>query len=256
MSQKETVTVIKERLQKGEFTNGWFEQLKQDSRKGVQQLINRFEKQKQKEQEVHDDFLRMSQIEQQLYNNGYQYIAGVDEVGRGPLAGPVVTASVILPKDIYLPGLNDSKKLSLEQREYFYNRIKENAIAIGVGQADAQEIDYLNIYQATKLAMKRSIDGMAKQPDYLLIDAMRLDQVDVEQQSIVKGDSKSISIAAASVVAKVERDRLMEEIAKDYPMYQFESNVGYGTKAHLDSLKEYGPTPYHRRSFQPVRQYT
>ncbi|SEP56631.1 ribonuclease HII [Piscibacillus halophilus] len=256
MKDRETISVIKEKLSNEEFSHEWLESIKQDERKGVQQLLNRFLKQKEKQSKLHEQFLKMSEFETELYQQGFCYIAGVDEVGRGPLAGPVVTAAVVLPQDFYLPGINDSKSLSEQQRNEYYHVIQEHATSIGIGLADAKEIDYFNIYQATKIAMQRSIEALTTQPDYLLLDAMRLEQVNIEQQSIVKGDAKSISIAAASIIAKVERDRMMKEIGEEYPMYQFERNVGYGTKAHLEALREYGPTPYHRRSFQPVRQYT
>ncbi|MGP4072266.1 ribonuclease HII [Piscibacillus sp. B03] len=256
MKDQETIAVIKEKLTNKSFSQEWLETIKQDERKGVKQLLNRYYKEKEKEAELHAQFIRMSEFETGLYQEGYRLIAGVDEVGRGPLAGPVVTAAVILPHDFYLPGINDSKALSQLKREEFYEIIMDQAISVSLGQANANEIDYYNIYQATKIAMQRSVEGLNEQPDYLLLDAMRLEQIKIPQESIIKGDSKSISIAAASIIAKVERDRIMKEIGAEYPMYQFESNVGYGTKAHLEALKKYGVTTHHRRSFQPVRQYT
>ncbi|GEL75895.1 ribonuclease HII [Tenuibacillus multivorans] len=256
MSKQETITVIKKKLEQKEFSNKWLEQLKTDERKGVQKLLKQYNQKQEKALQLHEQFIHMTKIETELYETGIDLIAGVDEVGRGPLAGPVVAAAVILPKDFYLPGLNDSKQLTIEQRDHFYETIYKQAMAIGIGQADAKEIDYYNIYQSSKLAMKRAVDSLKQQPNYLLVDAMKIDSLLIEQQSIVKGDAKSISIAAASVIAKVTRDRLMAEIGEVYPMYQFERNVGYGTKAHLNALRKHGPTPYHRRSFQPVRQYT
>ncbi|TFB23228.1 ribonuclease HII [Filobacillus milosensis] len=256
MTKKETIAVIKKTLEEDQFSTNWFNRIIEDERKGVQQLIKKYSQEKEKETILHEQFIKMSELETALHYKGYQFISGIDEVGRGPLAGPVVAASVILPKDFYLPGLNDSKKLSHEQKEKFYRIIQEEALAVGVGEASAKEIDYYNIYQATKLAMTRSIESLNQKPDYLLIDAMSLENISIEQESIIKGDSKSISIAAASVIAKVTRDQWMAKIGEQYPMYQFENNSGYGTRAHLKALEEHGPTPYHRRSFEPVRQYT
>lgn len=183
---------------------------------------------------------------------GYSIIAGIDEVGRGPLAGPVVAAAVILSEDFYLPGLNDSKKLSKAKRESYYTYIKQHA-DIGIGIVDHKEIDQLNIYQATKKAMQMAVQSLTRTPDYLLIDAMTL-PLSVPQESIIKGDTKSASIAAASIVAKVVRDRMMEQFAKKYPYYGFDQNMGYGTKEHLDGLKIYGPSDIHRLSFSPVKE--
>ncbi|MFD2638256.1 ribonuclease HII [Piscibacillus salipiscarius] len=256
MKENETIAVIKEKLSSHSFSQEWLEKVKQDERKGVKKLLDRFYKEKEKEANLNEHFIKMSENENRLYQEGYQLIAGVDEVGRGPLAGPVLTAAVILPNDFYLPGINDSKALSEQKREEYYHIIKEQALAVSVGQANAKEIDYYNIYQATKIAMQRAVEGLHMEPDYLLLDAMRLEVIKVPQESIVKGDSKSISIAAASIIAKVERDQIMKKLGEDYPMYQFDRNAGYGTTAHLNALEEYGVTPYHRRSFQPVRQYT
>ena len=192
--------------------------------------------------------------ENELYDKGLKYIGGVDEVGRGPLIGSVVAACVILPRDFKLDGLTDSKKLSEKKRDEFYNIIKEKAIAIGIGIVDEKKIDEINIYEATKVAMKDAIKNTNIKLDHVLIDAMPLD-IDVETTSIIKGDSKSISIAAASVIAKVTRDRMMYELDKLYPMYDLASNKGYGTKKHIAAIKEYGITKYHRLSFKPVSDY-
>ena len=192
--------------------------------------------------------------ENELYDKGLEYIGGVDEVGRGPLIGSVVAACVVLPKDFVLEGLTDSKKLSEKKREMFYDIILEKAIAVGVGIVDEKIIDKINIYEATKLAMKEAIKNTNIKLEHVLIDAMPLD-IDVDTTSIIKGDAKSISIAAASVIAKVTRDRMMYDLDKKYPMYDLASNKGYGTKKHIEAIKEYGITKYHRLSFKPVSDY-
>ena len=192
--------------------------------------------------------------EKELYDKGCKYIGGVDEVGRGPLIGSVVAACVILPFDFALEGLTDSKKLSEKKRDDFYKIIWDKAIAIGIGIVDEKFIDEVNIYEATKIAMKKAISDTDIKPDHVLIDAMPLD-IDVPTTSIIKGDAKSISIAAASVIAKVTRDRMMYELDKIYPMYGLASNKGYGTKKHIEAIKKYGITKYHRLSFKPVSEY-
>ena len=179
----------------------------------------------------------------------YPYICGIDEVGRGPLAGPVVAGAVILPKDDVILYLNDSKKLSEKKRELLYDEIMNRAVATGIGMASPARIDEINILQATYEAMRMAIDNLEVRPDILLNDAVTIPQVDIPQVPIIKGDAKSISIAAASIIAKVTRDRLMVEYDKVLPGYDFASNKGYGTKAHIAGLKELGPTPIHRKSF-------
>lgn len=192
--------------------------------------------------------------EKELYKNGCKYIGGVDEVGRGPLIGSVVAACVVLPFDFALDGLTDSKKLSEKKRDEFYKIIWEKAIAIGIGIVDEKVIDEVNIYEATKIAMKKAICDTNIKLDHVLIDAMPLD-IDVPTTSIIKGDAKSISIAAASVIAKVTRDKMMYELDKIYPMYDLANNKGYGTKKHIEAIKKYGITKYHRLSFKPVCEY-
>ena len=193
------------------------------------------------------------EFEKELYGQDVQLIAGVDEVGRGPLAGPVVAAAVILPMNAELAGVNDSKKLSAKKRALYYKQILETAIAVGIGEASVAEIDTLNILQATKLAMKRAIAGLAVAPEHLLIDYLTLDQ-DIPQTGIVKGDSRSLSIAAASIVAKEVRDLLMQELGETYPAYGFEKNAGYGTKVHRAALDAHGYIDgVHRKSFEPVK---
>ena len=178
-----------------------------------------------------------------------EYICGIDEVGRGPLAGPVVAGAVILPKDVTILYLNDSKKLSEKKRELLYDEIMEKAIATGIGMASPARIDEINILQATYEAMREAISNLKIRPDILLNDAVTIPEVDSPQGPIIKGDAKSVSIAAASIIAKVTRDRLMVEYDKALPGYDFASNKGYGTKAHIAGLKELGPTPIHRQSF-------
>jgi ribonuclease HII len=228
-------------------------EFEKDSRKGVQKLLERWRKQQKNEKLAEEKFQQMSQYELELRNNDIGYIAGVDEVGRGPLAGPVVSASVILPEDFYLPGLNDSKAVSEKNREYFYEVIQKKAIAVGIGIVSPEEIDEINIYEATKVAMMRAIEEMDVEPEHLLIDAMQLPLL-IPQTSIIKGDANSVSIAASSIIAKVTRDRMMQELDEQFPEYGFKNNMGYGTKEHLVALDAHGVTPAHRKSFAPVRE--
>ena len=194
--------------------------------------------------------------ENELRSKGINVIAGVDEVGRGPLIGSVITACVVLPQDFVLDGLNDSKKLSEKKRDKFYDVIMDKALAVGIGECNEKEIDELNIYEATKVAMKRAIDEASKKIkiEHVLIDAMPL-EMDIPTTSIIKGDAKSISIAAASVIAKVTRDRMMYELDKKYPMYDLKNNKGYPTKKHREAIEKYGITKYHRLSYGPVAKY-
>ena len=177
------------------------------------------------------------------------YVAGIDEAGRGPLAGPVVAAAVILPKDIFLPFLNDSKKVTEKRRDVLFDEIKQNAIAYGIGIASNTLIDEINILQATYEAMREAINALEKTPDVLLVDAVHIPDINIKQVGIVKGDAKSVNIAAASILAKVTRDRIMVEYDKIYPEYGFASNKGYGTATHIAALKEIGPCAIHRKSF-------
>ena len=193
----------------------------------------------------------MKEFENELYKKGYKYIAGIDEVGRGPLVGPVVTAAVILPKDFYDERINDSKKLTEKKRELLYDVIMENALSVGIGMSDEKVIDEINILNATKKAMLEAINNLSVIPDYLLIDAVKLD-TNIPQMSIIKGDAKSLSIAAASIIAKVTRDRMIIELDKIHPEYDFKHNKGYGTKKHIDALYKYGPIEEHRKTFEPV----
>ena len=227
-------------------------ELEQDSRSGVIQAIAKRKKEIQKRLDEDERLEGMLAYEKELYTQGIQLIAGVDEVGRGPLAGPVVAAAVILPKACKIPGLNDSKKIPKSKHKEIYEAVLQNAIAIGIGVKDNHVIDQVNIYEATKLAMMEAIGQLEPQPKHLLIDAMRLD-LPIPQTSIIKGDANSLSIAAASIVAKVTRDQMMEEFDCEYPGYDFTQNAGYGTANHLAGLHKLGVTPIHRRSFEPVK---
>ena len=186
---------------------------------------------------------------------GYACVCGIDEAGRGPLAGPVVAAAVVLPPGLALPGLNDSKKLTARRREALYTQLREDErVLIGVGMAAAAEIDRLNILRATHEAMARAVAALPTAVDYCLIDGLPVPQFPLPQRALVKGDARCLSIAAASIVAKVTRDRLMQDLAQQYPGYGFEKHAGYGTAAHLAALRRLGPCPEHRRSFAPVAQ--
>lgn len=190
--------------------------------------------------------------EKELWNKGIDYVAGIDEVGRGPLIGSVVTACVVLPKDFYLKGLNDSKKLSEKKRDEYYDYIMKNALSVSIGMMDEKVIDDVNIYEATKLAMYQAINNSKLKPEHVLIDAMKLEKLEIPSTSIIKGDSKSISIAAASVIAKVTRDRMMIELDKKYPMYGFKNHKGYPTKKHIEAIEKYGLIDGYRKTFKPI----
>ena len=191
----------------------------------------------------------MWEIEYGLYSDGVQCICGVDEAGRGPLAGPVFAAAVILPYNIEIDGLNDSKKLSEKKREYLFDIIREKAVCFGIASCDEKEIDEINILNASMLAMKRAVDKLLIKPDIALIDGNKTPKLDIPAEAIVKGDAKSASIAAASILAKVSRDRYMLELAKEYPQYEFEKHKGYPTKLHYEKISEFGVSPIHRMTF-------
>lgn len=196
-----------------------------------------------------------TKYEKELNEKGIVYIAGVDEVGRGPLVGPVVTACVVLPKDFKLEGLTDSKKLTAKKRDLFYDIIMEQALGVGIGIKSEDVIDEVNIYEATKLAMYEAIEKCPCKIEHVLIDAMKLDKLEVPSTSIIKGDLKSITIAAASVIAKVTRDRMLDELDERYPMYDFKHNKGYPTKKHVEAIEKYGIIKEHRKTFKPVCDY-
>lgn len=223
------------------------ELFKNDERQGVIKLIEKYDKVYGKYLAELERIENMKEYEKKY--SQYEFIAGIDEVGRGPLAGPVVTCAVILPKDCNILYINDSKKLSEKKREELYDQIMEQAIAVGIGIEEHTVIDDINILQATYSAMRKAIDALEVKPDLLLNDAVKIPGVDIPQVPIIKGDAKSISIAAASIIAKVTRDRMMSDYDKVYPGYDFAGNKGYGAPVHLEALKNIGPSPIHRQSF-------
>ena len=228
--------------------------LENDSRAGVKQIALKIRRMRE---EVLREETRLENLlffEKALWNEGFRCIAGVDEAGMGPLAGPVVAASVILPRDCKIKGLNDSKKIpSQSAREELENRIKKEALGWAIGRAEAEEIDRLNIYQAGLLAMRRAVDGLNIRPDYLLVDSRTVPECACPQRGIIHGDALSMSIAAASILAKTSRDRFMLEMDALYPKYGFAAHKGYPTPEHISVLQRHGPTPIHRRSYAPVR---
>ena len=192
--------------------------------------------------------------EQELYKKGIKLIAGTDEVGRGPLVGPVVAAAVILPKNYYLEGLDDSKKLTEKKRDKYYDIIYKDAVSVGIGIVDAKTIDEINILEASRLAMKKAVEDLKIKPEYILSDAMKLDNQSIPYTDIIHGDALSESIAAASVIAKVTRDRMMYDLDKEHPEYGFAKHKGYPTKLHLENLKKYGVLDNYRFSYKPVKE--
>lgn len=246
-----SVQKIKQYLQDEDINDGELALLLKDQRVSVRNLARRFQKEQIRLQQEKSRLKRLYYYEEIYYKQGYTLIAGLDEAGRGPLAGPVVTAGVILSPYCFIEGLNDSKKLSPEKREKLFAQIAEQALAYTYHISPAQEIDELNIYQATLNSMSQCVQKL--NPQALLLDAVSLSNCPQPQESIIKGDSLSASIAAASIIAKVTRDRLMMEYDKIYPEYGFSRHKGYGTAEHLAVLKEIGPCPLHRKSFEPVK---
>ncbi|GGJ92590.1 ribonuclease HII [Lentibacillus kapialis] len=251
--EKQPIAVLKQLFEAEKLDETYINALKSDERKGVQKLIERYERKKLNEKAQEANFFHMSRYEQRKFADGCHYVAGTDEAGRGPLAGPVVAASVILPRNFKLLGLNDSKQLNETSREEYFTIIKNEAVSYGVSIIDNHTIDQVNIYEATKLAMYKALNQLDPAPDHVLIDAVSFEQLPYPSDSITKGDQESISVAAASVLAKVTRDHLMKKLDEEYPGYGFASNMGYGTKQHTAMLAEHGITPYHRKTFAPVR---
>ena len=245
----ETMKDIKARFasaEEGDY-DALFQHYENDERSGVQKLIQQYRK---KLQALENERARTEIMKE--YEHKYEhlgYLCGIDEVGRGPLAGPVVACAVILPKDCDILWLNDSKKLTAKKREELYDVILEGAVAVGIGMASPERIDEINILQATYEAMRQAVSKLSVQPQLLLNDAVTIPGIQIPQVPIIKGDAKSVSIAAASIVAKVTRDRMMEEYDKVLPEYGFASNKGYGSAAHIEALKKYGPSPIHRKTF-------
>ena len=251
-----TIKEVKERLATiDRLDHPLFEELIYDSRAGVQSAINKRKRELQKQLDEDLRLEKMLTYEKELYAQEIQLIAGVDEVGRGPLAGPVVAAAVILPNNCKIPGLNDSKKIPKSKHQAIYQAVLDQAISVGIGVKDNHVIDRVNIYEATKLAMLDAIQELDPQPQHLLIDAMKLD-LPISQTPIIKGDANSLSIAAASIVAKVTRDQMMAVYDQEYPGYDFAQNAGYGTTKHLEGLEKQGVSPIHRRSFEPIKSMT
>ncbi len=233
---------------------GFIDTYREDDRGGVQKIVTTAEKRLEKYTAELERTESIKKYEKEY--EAFTYICGIDEVGRGPLAGPVVAGAVILPKDCDILYINDSKKLSAAKRDELYDEIMEKAVSVGLGFVGPERIDEINILQATYEAMRQAISKLEPQPDLLLNDAVTIPGVDenIIQVPIIKGDAKSLSIASASIVAKVIRDRMMVEYAKEYPQYGFDGNKGYGSKAHIDAIKEIGPCPLHRRTF--IRNFT
>lgn len=219
----------------------------EDERAGVQKMLASYRRKEEALKKERERLWAMAAYEREY--GDCERICGIDEAGRGPLAGPVAAGAVILPKDCEILGLNDSKKLTAAKRDALYDEIREKAVAVSVGLVPPERIDEINILQATYEAMKKAIDGLGMQPDLLLNDAVTIPGLSVRQVPIVKGDAKSVSIAAASIIAKVTRDRIMLEYEKEFPGYGFASNKGYGSAQHIEALKRLGPTPIHRKSF-------
>ena len=247
--KKQSISAIREIFAAASETElpALYLEYEEDSRAGVQNLIQKYQKQ---EEALKKERERTEQMK--IYEHKYEdlgWICGIDEVGRGPLAGPVVAGAVILPRDSKILHLNDSKQLTAKKRDELYDVIMREAVAVGIGYASPARIDEINILQATYEAMREAISKLSVKPDVLLNDAVKIPQVDIRQVPIIKGDAKSVSIAAASIIAKVTRDRLMEEFDKVIPGYGFASNKGYGSAEHIAALKEIGPSPIHRQSF-------
>ena len=247
--EEKKIGVIKEELKNtpDEALEGFIHTYEEDERSGVVKLVEQAKKRVEKLEQEKQRIWELGKFEREYEQFGY--VCGIDEVGRGPLAGPVVASAVILPKDCDILYINDSKKLSAAKREELYDIIMEKAVAVGIGMVGPGRIDEINILQATYEAMREAISNLQVKPDILLNDAVTIPGVKERQVPIIKGDAKSISIGAASIIAKVTRDRLMEEYDKVFPEYGFVSNKGYGSAEHIKALKEIGPTPIHRRSF-------
>ena len=253
MAQKKTITEIRELLQAEEVEAQLMAELQADSRKGVQQLLNARERRMQRQQEEKDRLYVMGHYERLWRQQGKELVCGVDEAGRGPLAGPVAVAAVILPPNCAITGINDSKKLSPLQRDRLYEEVRKQAVAISLVWVEPEEIDQYNIYQATVRGMERAVRQLQPAPQAVLADAIDLKRLEIPCQALIHGDALSASIAAASIVAKVERDRLMAKLDEQYPGYSLREHKGYGTAEHMAALQKLGPSPIHRKTFEPIR---
>jgi ribonuclease HII len=248
-----TVSRISRLLKEGSAEEDFIQLCQADPRQGVRSLALAYARQNERDVKEQARLEKLFEHEQEVWKRGFNCIAGIDEVGRGPLAGPVVAGAVVLPGKLILPGLKDSKLVPERKRNELAREIRQKAVAWGIGIASVEEIDRLNILGATKLAMVRAVESLGIKPEYLLIDALKLASLDIPQSAIINGDALSASIAAASILAKVYRDNLMEQLHQDYPHYNFASNKGYLTAEHARSLDLYGPCSLHRTSFAPVR---
>ena len=246
------ISEVKELLA-GEPTAEQLATLKDDERSGVQRIVASYYKRLEKEALERERFDKMLTFEKEYYAQGMQYVAGVDEAGRGPLAGPLVIAAVILPQDVFISGLNDSKQISAVKRDKLYDEIIAKAVAIEVNIVSVSNIDKYNIYSATQRGMAEVLEHLPVRPQVALIDAMPVQVKDMETVPIVHGDALSVSIAAASIIAKVTRDRIMERLDEKFPAYGFANNKGYGSGAHMQAIAEFGATRWHRRSYEPVK---
>lgn len=244
-----SIAEIKNELNICHDLNSFIAEYRNDTRSGVRNLVLSALKKKESYEAEQKRLDTITVYERKYQEKGLEYVAGIDEVGRGPYAGPVVAACVILPTGCRIEGVNDSKKLSAKKREELFDIINEMAVAVGVGMADNYEIDEMNILQATYKAMRGAVENMKVRPQQLLVDAVTIPDIDIPQEAIIKGDAKSISIGAASIIAKVIRDRLMVEYSRQYPQYGFDKNVGYGTREHEAAIRKYGLCDIHRRSF-------
>lgn len=253
---KQTIAEIKKELESlSNPADPILKNLESDSRKGVQKLLKSWHRKNEKRQANIKKYERMMSYEKAALTEGKEVVMGIDEAGRGPLAGPVVAACVQLDPNHPIYGLDDSKKLSVKKRTQLFEDIKKLALSFGIGQSSSQEIDELGIRPATHLAMKRAYLACDKKADCLLIDAETI-PLEIEQKKIIKGDQKSNSIAAASILAKHTRDQMMNNFHKKYPLYRFNEHMGYGTAHHLEALADYGPSPIHRHSFAPVKKFS
>lgn len=248
-----TIKEIRTLLKNDELDQEQLLALSQDKRAGVKKLLTSYQRRQARRQKKQAAFNRRFSYEERFWRQG-KIVAGVDEVGRGPLAGPVVTAAVILDSYFDLVEVNDSKQLSPQKRLALYPLILKEAVSVAIGLKSPQVIDRINIYEADRQAMAQAVRHLDRKPDALLVDAMNV-PVQLPQVRLIKGDAKSNSIAAASIIAKVFRDQLMDDYARLYPQYDFPANAGYGTRQHLEALAKYGPTPIHRKSFAPVSQF-
>lgn len=255
VTAKMTVTQVADILKEQTLSPEVIQEIESDPRVSVARLLAKWRSGQEKAKLETARLEKLYNFEQSLHDQGYSLVAGIDEAGRGPLAGPVTIGCVILPLACHLPNLNDSKKLTPVQREELYHLIKEKAVAVSSVIIDIDTIDRLNIYQATRLGMYTAVKQMTHLPDAVLIDAVPLPELSMFNKSIIGGDALSASIAAASIIAKVERDRIMDSLADQYPQYGFAQHKGYATPEHLQAIHKYGPCPIHRTTFEPIKSW-